>query len=184
LPKDGYQNNEVTDWVTRWSGEELKAVATKLQSLHAYADPNLIDEEMLDYLAWLVGMADGYWDRQWQPDVKRKLISASHYLINHMGTTDAIRRVLDIHQIPYDIWVDGNLRVSFKLPGTFGRAKLRYYVRVPLSVSRKGKRWREVERTIKNYSAAVVSGKVTYKGFILNYSRLNDPLFKDTSRLV
>ena len=127
-----------------------------------------------------MGLSDNYWDVQWSTGVKRAMIESAYGLFNTSGTLLAVREVLDIHSIPYDIWVDGSLRVPFTLPGTFGQPKLRYYVRVPLSVSRDGVQWKEAERTIRNYSAAVVNGRVTYKGFKLGYSRLSDPVFKST----
>lgn len=178
LPANGYQNNEPTNWVTSWVDQELTGVATRLQEFYKQIDADLAPPEMLDYLAWLVGLSGRYWDVQWSELVKRRMIKLAYQLINQAGTLDAVRLVLDAHEIPYDIWVDGSLRLPFNLPGTFGQPKLRFYLRVPLSILRDGKDWREAERTIRNYNAAVVNGKVTFKAFFLSYSTLGDPVFK------
>lgn len=178
LPAYGYQNNDVTDWVTSWVDQELSKVSDTLQNFHENIDPATCPESLLDYLAWMVGLSNQFWDVTWQPSVKRAMIANAHYLFNHLGTLDTIRKVLDIHGLPYDIWTDGNLTLPFTLPGTFGKPRLRYFVRVPISVNRNGRGWMEVKRTIRNYSAAVVKGSVSHEAFRLNYSRLGDPLFR------
>jgi len=178
LPAEGYQNNEVTDWLTIWADENLTATSTLLQQYYKELQVETAADSSLDFLAWLVGLADEYWDTQWHPDVKRGMIAASYWLFNHIGTLAALRRVLDIQAIPYQLWQDADLRLPFTLPGKFGTPKLRYYVRVPLSVARFSPKWLEAQRSIRNYSAAVVSGKVVYQGFLLGYSTLGEPVFK------
>lgn len=178
LPELGYQDNELVDAVTSWVDSELTTKANLLQQYHTYLNPETCPEDMLDYLAWLVGMSDSYWNKQWDSEVKREMIANAYWLFNHQGTLDAVKRVLDIHGYTYNVWTDGDLTLPFNLPGSFGTPRLRYYIRVNIAYSRNGKEWTEALKTIRNFSAATVLGKLSYQAFQLNYSRLGDPLFK------
>ena len=178
LPQYGYQDNLVTDWLTAWVDSELSKTAEGLQNFYTNLQPDTAPSEYLDFLGWLVGFSDRYWDVSWSDSVKRGMIQNGYWIVNHIGTLDSIRRVLDVHQIPYDIWLDGNLNLPFKLSGTFGTPSLRYFIRVTLGVGRSSKAWKEVERTIRNFSAAPVRGRVSYQGFKLGYSKLGDPMFR------
>jgi phage tail P2-like protein len=177
LPEYGYQDNEPTDWLTSWVDEECVAAYEAVRNLYSLSDPHLCPIEHLDTLAWLVGLSGDYWDVSWSEQVKRDMINNAKWLFDNVGTLAAVEKVLQIHGIPYRIWTSTSLYLPFTFPATFGKGELRYLVQLPISIVRDGKVWKEAERTIKNYSPAIVLARAEYQGFILGFSRLGDSIF-------
>lgn len=178
LPYQGYQDNPVADWVTQWPDSYLVASATKAQQFYLEVSPDTAQNASLDYLGWLVGYSGTYWDPTWDPAIKRNFIRYSHsYLWPNRGTFGAIRKVLSFYGFTYDIWQDGDLKLTFSLPGTFGTPQLRFYLRLPLAYDRAGYEWKEARRTLRNFAPAVVKASVSYQRFYLGFSRVGDPLF-------
>lgn len=178
LPRQGYGDNEVADWVTQWADQELSKVTDRAQSFYKQVDPVTADSASLDWLAWLVGMSGDYWDTTWNNAVKRSMISQAYSLWKIRGTEVSIRRVLEIHGYEHDIWQKSDLRLPFRLPGRFGKPDLRFIVRLPLKYHRAGVEFTETLRTVRNFAPAVIEVKVAYQGFYLGFSRLGDPLFR------
>lgn len=178
LPQYGYQDNAIADALTFYPDLKLSGVKDLLERWYLELHPDTCQDASLDYLAYLVGFSGHFWDTRWSNPVKRDLIRASHAILwRKRGTFEAIRAVLDIHGISYDIWTDGSLNLAFTLSGTFGSPKMRYYLRLPKTTPRVSPAFQEARRTLRLYSPAVTKSKVTYQAFYLGLSRLGDPLF-------
>lgn len=182
LPQDGYQDNEAVQALTGWVDENLTNKAEQLQNLYIdLTDPSTCKPEWLDFLAWCCGLSGSYWDTEWPIQVKRTLIANSHTVLwSKKGTLECIQFVLNAHGLLHSIWTDGDLVLPFPMPGIFGEAQLRFFVRLPVKYNRKAKEFREVERTIRNFSPAIVDAQVCYDVFRLGISRLGEPMFPDT----
>lgn len=179
LPQKGYQDNPTVDWLTRWYDQKLVQVATLMETLWQYLEPEEAPESYLDYLAFLCGLSGTYWDTKWQPDVKRQLIKHAHKLWSSRGTLGAIQKVLEIHNIEHTIWSSGSLRLPFELPRMFGRDDLRIWVRLPLPYQRQSWQFKESQRTLRNYAPTIVQTGVCFNRFYLGFSVLGDPLFSN-----
>lgn len=180
LPYNGYQNNDLVDHISNWVDFRLSQASALLQNFYKEVSPYTAQDSSLDYLAWLVGLSGQYWDRTWSSLVKRQMIRLAHPVLwKQRGTDTVLRTVLDIHEISYNIWTDGNLQLPFVLSGTFGTPKLRFYLRLPITYPRSGPVFREARRTVANFSPALVQKGVCYDRFYLGFSLLGDPLFSE-----
>lgn len=184
LPERGYQDNETVASLTSYVDAKYKAIIDQLETFYHQLNPDSADEKYLDYLAYLVGLSDSYYDPQWSSDVKRQMIRLSHKTLwAKKGTLECIKAVLDAHNLKYDIWTDGVNVLPFTLPISLGTPRLRFYIRLENTYNRKGKQWLEAERTLMNFCPAVVKGTVSYKAFILGASVIGDPVFNNPTRL-
>lgn len=177
LPEKGYRDNTVTQWIVTPVDEILTGVKTKLEGFYASLNPATCPDDYLDYVGFLMGYSDTYWDTLWSNEVKRQLCVEASSLWHRMGTHDTLQRVLTIHAIIHGIWVDGVLLMPFLMPGTMGTPKARVYVRLPLIYMRTGKKWLEAMRTVRNYTPAPINSKVVYDQFYLGFSVLGEPMF-------
>lgn len=178
LPQKGYQDNQVADVLTQYPDSKLSTSKELLEAWHLELDPDTAQSRSLDFLAYLVGLSGQYWDVSWSNPVKRDLIRVAHPVLwSKRGTQETIETILNIHQIKHDIWLDSNLRLSFKMPGTFGSPRCRFYVRLGKQYSRSGLQFREAQRTLRNFAPAVVKHKAVYKRFYLGLSKIGDPMF-------
>jgi phage tail P2-like protein len=178
LPIEGYQNNPVADALTQWVDERLIATKETLENFYRELDPDTAKDSSLDYLAYLVGLSDEFYYPEWSPEVKRAMIAASLSLLwPYRGTLKALRTVLDIHSIDYDIWQPGELVLPFRLPGEFGTGGAEYYIRLPLRYQRSSLQWAEARRTLDNFGTFGIRSGVVYKAFYVGFSRLGEPLF-------
>lgn len=178
LPEKGYKDSQPTDAVTVWVDEYLVKTKQLLETFYLSLDPATCPDDQLDYLAYLVGLSGTFWDTRWSPEVKRAFINQSHvYLWRNRGTLACLKKVLDIHNLSYDIWQDGNLTLPFAMSSAFGTAKMRLYIRLPLIYLRGQQEWLEANRTARNFVPAVVKHQVCYEYFALGISRLGEPMF-------
>lgn len=178
LPAIGFKDSPLADVLTQWIDQYLSNKATQVAQFYLELHPDTCQDASLEYLAWLVGLSGPYWDVTWTPAIKRALIAIAHTVLwRRKGTLGVIKTVLDIHGIAHDFWLDGSLLLTFALSGTFGTPKLRYFVRLPLQYLRSEREFREAERTVNNFSPAIVGARVCYERFYLGFSKLGDPLF-------
>lgn len=178
LPYKGYQDNPVADWATVFPDEKLVQTKALLEDFHLSLQPDTCPVDRLDYLGYLVGMSGPYWDIEWSSEVKRAMIRHAHgTLWPSKGTKVALNLILRIHNLPSELWTDGDLRLSFPLGGIMGKPKLRFYLRVPLEIPRGSRKWNEVERTRRNWAPAIVLSQVCYERFYLEFSQIGEPLF-------
>jgi phage tail-like protein len=177
LPIRNYQDNDVADWLTHWHDQKVVNTANILSNFYKAFDPFVAPEDYLNFLAYLVGLSQEYWDVKWSNDVKRQLISVAHELWSTKGTLLAISKVLDIHQLEYAFWISSSIRLSFTLPVLVGSDDLRFYVRLPLKYSRTSSEFKEAERSLRNYSAAIVDARVMYEYFYLGFSQVGEAVF-------
>lgn len=185
LPQKGYQDNEVVGWVTAYPDEVLSEWQDILSNLYLTLDPETCPDEWLDYVAFLFGLSfQPYWVKDWEPEIKRAILVNQQYLKKHRGTKAGISKVLELLQVTYCYWQDTVLMLPFKLPGKFGKGRMRVFILMPKLTSRTGREWREVRRVLKGYIPAVVESVVAYQGFILGRSKLGDPIFPSGSQFL
>lgn len=179
LPEAGYQDSSTVDHLTEWVDTKLSEKAVQMQLLYRdLCDPDSCKPEWLDYLAYLVGLSGKFWDTEWPTQVKRTLIKNSHTILwSKRGTYEAIKFVLDAHEIEHQIWTDGESVLSFRMPKQFGSAKLRFFVRVPLKYNKQDRVFREAQRTLRNFAPAITKNAVVYDTFRLGFSSYGDPMF-------
>lgn len=177
LPERGYQDNVLTDALTTFADEKLVETADRLQNFYKELNPVTAKAESLDYLAAIVGMSKEYWDIQWSEVVKRQMIALAPFLWKNRGTLRSISAVLGVHGMTYRYWTDGSLRVPFPIGSKIGSSTLRIYVRLPLTYHRHGVEFREAQRTLNNYSPAVIESAVVYDKFYVGFSRVGEPVF-------
>lgn len=178
LPVDGYQNNPVAEYLTAWPDTKLIKSKNILERFYLELDPNTAKAESLDYLAFLVGLSDEFWYSEWTEPVKRAMIAASLSVLWPLrGTMKALRTVLDIHSLDYDIWRPGALVLPFDLPGEFGTGGPEFYIRLPLDYQRSSQQWAEAVRTLQNFGLFGARSGVVYRRFYLGFSRIGEPLF-------
>lgn len=179
LPEKGYQDNAVADALTLWIDTKLSNKAKQLQNFYNNLDPATCPSEMLEYLAFLNGLSGSFWDNSWSDQTKRTFIKEAHSTLwRYRGTTKALRFVLDTHKINYELWLDGDLRLTFQMPKQFATSQLRFFIRIPFTVSRDSWQWKEAERTARNFAPAVVGYRVCHELFRVGFSKLGDPMFK------
>lgn len=184
LPDKGYQDNADVVAITSWVDQKYAAKVEQLESFYKQLDPLTADESMLDFLGYLVGLSGSYWNTLWDAKVKRKMIALAHPVLwAKRGTLECIKAALDVHELKYDIWVDGVNVLPFYLPVKLSDPKLRFYIRLDSAYTRNGKEWREAERVLRNYCPVVVKAAVTYKAFILGASVIGDPVFNNPTRV-
>lgn len=177
LPRDGYQNNpDVVALLSQpdWFLTEKKG---QLETLHQQLTGVTAPTDWLDYLAWLLGWSDEYWDSRWSESVKRQLIVISNSVWERLGQSDVITQILDIHGIEHDLWTEVALQLSFIMPATFSTPKGRLYIRLPIQYLRNGDEFREARRTRDNFVPCTILSGVVYYRFYLGISQLGDPMF-------
>lgn len=177
LPSQGYQDNPTVSFITQWYDKKLVEVANTLETFWQNLIPATCPVGYLDYLAYLCGLSGQYWDTGWTVSVKRVLIEKAHTFWASKGTIGCIKAVLDIHQIPYKIWNRGSLQVPFTLPGIFGVDDLTLYIQLPLAYQRSSPQWKETQRTLYNYGAAVIKSQVVFDAFYVGFSVIGEPIF-------
>lgn len=182
LPRKGYQDNLAVQSLVAFADIKLTAIADQLQNFYKELDPTTANEKYLDYLAYLVGLSGNYWDSRWTPEIKRKLIAASHtYLWSSKGTLGVLKFVLDVHGISYDIWTDDTLQIPFRIGDNLANGNsFRFFIRLDKKYNRTSPGWIEAVRTAKNFAPAVVQHRICYKGFIIGASNVGDPVFRNT----
>lgn len=178
LPEAGYKDNALVAALTEPVDRKYSEILALLESMPQKLTSAECPEEMLDYLAYLVGMSGEYWDTSWSAEVKRGFIQNAAMLWRLKGTQRCIETALGIHGITYNLWQSDSIRFPAKLPGTFGVRSLRFYIRLPLSYTRTSYGFLEAQRVLDNYKPVVVKGRVCYEAFKLSYSKLGEPLFK------
>ena len=179
LPEKGYKDNSVADALTLWVDHDLSKVALQLQKFYLELDPDTCQSGMLEYLAFLNGLSGSYWDNSWAEPVKRLMIKIAHSVLwNFRGTTYALKTVLQIHGLTFDVWLDGVSNLTFQIPQKMANPKLRFFIRLPVDYARNGKQWREAERTARNFAPAIVGYKVCHEYFRLGFSQVGEPMFK------
>lgn len=178
LPEQGYQDNPLSAALTAPTDLKYAEVLALLESMSTKLTVDGCPEEMLDYLAYLVGMSGAYWDSTWSASVKRGFICNAAMLWRLKGTQRSIETALNIHGIVYKIWVGNRITLPSKLPTTFGKRTLRFFVRLPLTTGRTSYDYLEANRVLTNYKPVVTDGRVCYEQFKLGYSKMGEPVFK------
>lgn len=85
----------------------------KLEDLVRQFNPELCDEEYLDFLAPLCGWTEPYWSGDYPPESKRLLLKNSYTKIwNRKGTKDCISFVLTSLGIRHRIIIPGNFIIG------------------------------------------------------------------------
>lgn len=177
LPRDGYQNNP--DVVSLLSQPDwfLTSKKEQLETLYQQLTGETAPVSWLDYLAWLLGWSDEYWDTRWSESVKRQLIVIANSVWERLGRSDVITQILDIHGIEHDLWTEVALQLPFSMPATFSTPKGRLYIRLPIQYLRNGNEFREARRTRDNFVPCTILSGVVYDRFYLGISQLGDPMF-------
>lgn len=178
LPEAGYGDNAIAEIMTAWPDAKLMEVKATLEDFYKELDPYTAKADSLSYLAFLVGLSDQFWAEDWTTAVKRAMIAAAPVsLWPFRGTMKALRAVLDIHGLDYEIWRPGVLTLPFPLPGSFGNAGTEFYIRLPLRYQRSSLQWQEAVRSLENFGLFGTRSDVVYQAFYLGFSRVGDPLF-------
>lgn len=181
LPNKGYQDNPIADALTSFYDEKLVAVGDQIQSFHTLLDPATCPVIYLDFLAYLVGMVDPYYDTKWSVLIKRAMIAAAMTLFRTRGTKDCLVLALDIQGILYTLYRGENLKFAFTFAVTtkFGLAAQVVYVQIPTPATypRTSQMFVEAQRAVRNYTAIAATVQVTYDRFYLGYSTFGEPLF-------
>lgn len=179
LPVKGYQDNTVANALTQFYDEKLVAVGTQVQNFHTLLDPATCPVSYLDYLAYLVGMVDPYYDSRWSVPIKREMIQSALTLFRTRGTKACLTLALDIQSVPYKYYNSSNLVFSFVFTTDtkFGLDSQVVFVTLtdPQVNTRTGNNWLEVARAVRNYTAIAAPVQLTYDHFYLGYSALGEP---------
>ncbi len=177
LPRDGYQNNDDIKALLTQPDEFLTGVKTLLEGLYQQLNPLIAPEGWLDYIAWLNGWSDEYWDALWTPAIKRALIVISNRVWSGLGQLSTLELILDTHGIEHRIWASTSLQLSFTLPATFHTPKGVVYIRLPLKYVRSSYWFKEAKRSRNNFIPCVLLSDAVYEYFYLGYSNLGEPMF-------
>lgn len=177
LPRDGYQNNPDVEALLTQPDEFLTSTKVLMETFYAKLNPVDCPEGWLDYLAWLNGWSDEYWDTLWKPSVKRLLIALSNTIWKGLGQKQTLELVLTTHGVINRIWASQSLQLPFVMPGKLDTPKGVLYIRLPLKYLRNSLEFREAERTRKNFVPCVIRSQTTYEYFYVGYSALGEPMF-------
>jgi phage tail-like protein len=179
LPVRGYQDNTTADALTQYYDEKLVKVGTDIENLHLLLNPDTCPPQYLDWLAYMVGMVQPYYDKGWALPVKRKAVKWANTIFRLRGTSPGISQALSIHGFTYAIRLTDDL----KLPFTFGTSTSRFgvksstaYITMPLTYPRNGYEFKEANRVVDNYSSVVNPLRPCYERFYFGFSVFNDPL--------
>lgn len=164
LPIEGFQNNEVVDWLTQQPDADLMSVKQEMETFYQKLDPVACPVAMLDYLGYLVGMSGEYWDLDWSEAVKRSMITNSFTFWENLGTLQTFTDVLDIHGLTYRVWQPG-------------LSNSRVYTGLPLTSVRNGAEWVETQRTVRNFLSVTTRNVVSYDQFYIGFSVIGEPVF-------
>lgn len=178
LPYHGFQDNDPTDWVTSPIDTTLVDISTILQEWYKELHPDTCKVESLEYLAFILGVSED-WDVRWSEAIKRNYLRAVPDIYSHRGTLYAINRVLSILQLSSEVWTDGQLVMSFTLPGTFGTRLMRIYYRVGLDILRNSYQWLQIERVRRNWTPALIDSRLCFRHFYLGFSQFGEPMFRE-----
>ena len=98
-----YSSNEVADWVTKPWDNLFIDTKGKIENLPNQLNPEVCDEEWLDYIAGFCGFTGEYWDKNWPVAAKRALLKESFNLIwpkkGSLGVLSYVLTAFDILHI-------------------------------------------------------------------------------------
>lgn len=181
LPVYGYQDNEDVEAITTPMDEFLIGVLDALHNVTDEWNPETCREDFLDYLAALCGFIDGYWDKGFPVEAKRKLIGESFATLwPNRGSRQAIEFVLEtlLGEENVDVWTRGEFLLDVtSMPGELSQPEWEYYIRVKPVFPREGNEFRLAERINYLYGVAHCESRVVYDAFYLELSLLGDLLF-------
>lgn len=177
LPYKGYRDNEVARALVTPMDYHLTRIKGLLEGFWARLDPEICLEADMEYVGFLLGYSERFWDNTWTVQVKRQFLTRAVELWRLRGTLMGIREVLAIHGIQSDVWTDGTLLLPFTMPGTMGTPRARVFVRLPLLYLRHSPQWLEAERSRQNWLPAAIDTKVCYNKFYIGFSVLGEPMF-------
>lgn len=178
LPYRGYLDNPELVQVLTWFDEFISGQRDLLQTFYLELHPDTCQDKYLDYLAFLVGFSDSYWNTLWPNEVKRELIRQAHINIwPKRGRVDLLKWLIDLLALPVKIWTSQPIVLRVKLPAKFGSHNYKLYLRVPISYSRGMTDWNEVEKLRQNYLPATTLSRTVYQTFKLGYSKVGEPVF-------
>lgn len=177
LPRDGYQNNPDVEALLTQPDEFLTSTKVLAETFYQKLNPTDCPDEWLDYIAWLHGWSDEYWDTLWQPSVKRALISLSNLIWSGLGQQQTLSLILTTHSVINKLWSAKALQLPFTMPAKFDTPKGVLYIRLPLTYLRNSSKFREAERTRKNFVPCIIESKTVYEYFYVGYSALGEPMF-------
>lgn len=180
LPENNYQDNLVAIWLTSWVDEKLSEVRNKLQDFHKELSPDTCSTTSLDYLACLLGFTDVYWDTKYSEEVKRGLLRNVKELWQYRGTKRGILLALALIQVDATIWLKGTLVLPLTLSQTFSTNNLKMYLRLPLKYPENGYHFLQANRVVQGYAPVLIEVQVVYEYFYCGFSKLGQPLFKET----
>ncbi|TFI51009.1 hypothetical protein BLD44_028450 [Mastigocladus laminosus UU774] len=189
LPEDGYQNNEVSSWLTTPWDEFSIGTKNKLDDLPRQLNPLTCDESWLDYLALLLGFTGEYWSKSYPVTVKRTLLNAAwSFLWEKRGTREVLEFVLEtfLGAGKFDVWTQGEFVVDASLldVATIGTPELGYFVRVPVEFQRNSYQFKTANQVNRLYGAAYCDTDVVYDGFYIDFSVVGDPVFDEADTIL
>jgi hypothetical protein len=138
MPKEqvgtSYHDYIATDWLTAYWDKIFIECMDKLEDLPRQFDPELCDEEYLDFLASICGWTAPYWSADYPPESKRVLLKNSYSLIwRDKGSLTVLSFVLNSLFIDHRIFIPGAfiLGVSQVSVNTLGAAGWEFEILVP-----------------------------------------------------
>lgn len=177
LPRDGYQNNPDVEALLTQPDEFLTSTKVLLETFYAMLTPETCPDSWLDYLAWLHGWSDEYWDTLWTPTVKRNLISLSNTIWAGLGQQRILALILTTHGVISRLWTSTALQMPFPMPGKMDTPKGTLFIRLPRQYLRNSPPFREAERSRRNYLPCTILSKTTYEYFYMGFSAMGEPMF-------
>jgi Phage tail protein (Tail_P2_I) len=114
-----YSRNSVVDSITKFWDEFLVFQKSQVDLLFTQnLNPLTCDSEYLDYLAYMSGFNDRYWERSYPDSAKRKLIDGAFKVIwRRFGTFQSLGYVIDCFDIKNRIQKTGDYTVGESLVG-------------------------------------------------------------------
>lgn len=97
-----YRDNPVTQYLITFWDELLAATKDNIDDLPRQLNPLTCDENWLDFLAPLCSFTGIYWDKEWNPLYKRRLLANSYkYIWSNKGSKDTLSRILTYFNIKH-----------------------------------------------------------------------------------
>lgn len=179
LPVIGYQDNPIADALTSYYDERLVTVGNLAQDLHLNLNPATCPETYLDWLGFMVGMVQPYYNQGWKVPVKRLAVANANEIFKLRGTLPGINKALGIHGFEYLLFntTDLKLPFTFGVGNVFGRKSDSTRVLLPLKYARNGYEFKEAQNAANLYSSVVSPLTVCYDKFYIGFSFLGDPLW-------
>lgn len=179
VPYNGYQDNEIVQWLCKSLQPELDNIGTGFEEYPI----NVIQGDRLDDQAGLLGLTSiGFWDTHWVKSLKMAVLTTIPHLLPYYGTKSCLVQALTL-LIPgfLGLWTGGELFLAdiSEVPEILGSpVPFKYYIQLSSDISRTDEAWGLSVKIAKVFTPLIVETLVTYGSFYADISFTGDPVFQ------